>query len=108
MSECRIDELGDKRWFFNDRLHREDGPAVEWANGSKSWWMHGKRHRENGPAIERTDGYKAWWVNHISHREDGPAIEHADGTKIWYLNGKKIECSSNEEFFRIVKMKAFW
>ena len=22
---------GDKDWFLNDKLHREDGPAMEWA-----------------------------------------------------------------------------
>ncbi len=25
----------------------------------------------------------------------------------WYFNGEKIECSSREEFNRIIKMKAF-
>ncbi len=85
MSECRIDDIGTKRWFLNHKLHREDGPAVEYANGSKSWWFHGKRHREDGPAIELTDGYKSW-----------------------YLNGNLINCASNEEFLKLVKLKAFW
>jgi hypothetical protein len=29
-----IDEDGDKIWYLNDLLHREDGPAVEHANGN--------------------------------------------------------------------------
>ena len=40
--ECRVDECGSREWYLNDELHREDGPAVEHANGRKSWWLHGK------------------------------------------------------------------
>ena len=36
----------------NDKCHREDGPAIEGANGSKYWYLNGKLHREDGPAIE--------------------------------------------------------
>jgi hypothetical protein len=52
-----------KRWYKNDQLHREDGPAVEYPNGSKCWYKNGKRHREDGPAIECSNGYKERWVN---------------------------------------------
>ena len=58
---------GGKLWYLNGELHREDGPAREWANGTKIWHLHGKLHRE-----------------------DGPAVEHADGAKEWYLDGKKV------------------
>jgi hypothetical protein len=47
----------------NGELHREDGPAVIWNNGSKSWYLNGKRHREDGPAIELSNGYKSWYLN---------------------------------------------
>jgi hypothetical protein len=30
-----------KRWFKNDLLHREDGHAVENANGNKMWYLEG-------------------------------------------------------------------
>jgi hypothetical protein len=34
---------GSKSWYLNGYLHREDGPAVEWANDSgKSWFLNGK------------------------------------------------------------------
>ena len=26
---------GTKSWFLNGKLHREDGPAGEWADGNK-------------------------------------------------------------------------
>ena len=32
-----IDSYGTKRWYQNGQLHREDGPAVEYADGTKSW-----------------------------------------------------------------------
>ena len=54
---------GTKSWFLNDKLHREDGPAVEHSDGNKEWWLDGKRHREDGPAIEHANGYKAWWLD---------------------------------------------
>jgi hypothetical protein len=54
-------------WYNEvDLLDREDGPAVENANGKK-WYINGKRHRE-----------------------DGPAIEYANGTKYWYLDDKEL------------------
>tara|TARA_R100000541_G_scaffold24153_2_gene33885 strand:+ start:381 stop:614 length:234 start_codon:yes stop_codon:yes gene_type:complete len=31
---------GDKFWCLNNQLHREDGPAVESANGS-NWYLNG-------------------------------------------------------------------
>jgi hypothetical protein len=44
---------GSKWWYKNSILHREDGPAIEWADGSKSWYIDGMLHREDGPAVER-------------------------------------------------------
>jgi len=57
-------------------------------NGNKYWTLNGKLHRENGPAVEYTDGYKAWYLNGKLHKEDGPAVEDSNGDKYWRLNGK--------------------
>lgn len=84
-------------------LHREDGPAVEWANGDKVWWINDKRHRLDGPAIEWASGHKEWWINNKLHREDGPAIEYADGSKAWYYKDKFIDVNSQEEFEEYLK-----
>ncbi len=27
-----------KSWYLNGKLHRTDGPAVEYPNGTKIWW----------------------------------------------------------------------
>jgi len=81
---------GNKEWFLNGNLHREDGPAIELSNGDKHWYLMGKRHREDGPAIEYASGYKEWYLNGNLHREDGPAFEGSNGYKEWYLNGKNL------------------
>jgi hypothetical protein len=59
-----VDKDKNIRWYNDkDQLHRLDGPAVEYADGSKEWYVDGKLHRLDGPAIEYTDGHKAWYVN---------------------------------------------
>jgi hypothetical protein len=58
----QIDSNGNKYWYLNDNLHREDGPAIEMKNSRKEWWINGQRHREDGPAIEYNYGSKDWWL----------------------------------------------
>jgi hypothetical protein len=43
--EMRVDEFGTRRWYLNGKIHREDGPAVEWADGSRQWWYRGEQLR---------------------------------------------------------------
>ena len=86
----KVDDYGTKRWYLDDKLHRVDGPAVEWSDGTKRWFLNGKQHRVDGPAIEYADGSKYWCLNDKRHRVDGPAVEYADGTKYWYLNDKEL------------------
>ena len=66
-------------------MHRETGPACEYANGSKAWYLNGKRHRENGPAVEWPDGYKEW-----------------------HVDGERVDCTDNETFLRMMKFKWCW
>ena len=79
-----INEFGDKEWYLNGNLHREDGPAVEYISGTKYWYING-----------------------LLHREDGPACEYFHGIKEWYYQGKFIDCKNHQEFLRIVKLMAF-
>lgn len=83
----KIDQNGTKSWCIPNTmiLHREDGPAVEYPGGDKRFYLNGKLHNLKGPAVEYTNGYKSW-----------------------YLNGKYIDCKSQEEFERLLKLKAFW
>jgi hypothetical protein len=112
MSDVEIDLEGNKRWYnsngllhredgpaieyvngtkfcyINDQNHREDGPAIEYENGNKEWYLNGKLHRIDGPAIELINGYKAWWVDDKLHRIDRPAVESGSGSKEWWVDGK--------------------
>jgi len=82
----QIFESGTKRWYLDDQLHRENGPAIEYVDGHKEWWYCGKCHRLDGPAIE----------------------DDMSGTKLWFYHGERIYCSSQEEFERLIKLKALW
>ena len=57
--------------YYNDlnHLHREDGPAAEYANRTKSWYLNGYLHRENGPAVEWANGSKEYWLLNIKYTE---------------------------------------
>ena len=85
-----VDEEGTTRWYKDAKctvLHRENGPAIEYADGDKFWYQNGQLHRTDGPAVEWSDGTESWYQNGLRHRTDGPAVEYADGTKRWYING---------------------
>jgi hypothetical protein len=58
-------EYKDMIEYLNEQgdLHREDGPAREFKDGTREWWFNGERHREDGPAFEWSDGSKTWWLN---------------------------------------------
>ena len=62
-SILRIDEYMNKRWFLNNQYHRENGPAVEYANGDRLWCFYDYLHRIDGPAIEYIDGSKYWYYH---------------------------------------------
>tara|TARA_B110000503_G_C6938601_1_gene325889 strand:- start:132 stop:392 length:261 start_codon:yes stop_codon:yes gene_type:complete len=83
-SICEVNSCGDKEWRINGLLHREDGPAVEYANGDK-WW----------------------YLNNLLHRTDGPAVELINGVKAWYYHDKYISCKDNREFLRMIKLMVF-
>jgi hypothetical protein len=128
MQEIKTDQHRTKYYYWNSLLHREDGPAIERVNGNNEWYLHGYRHRKDGPAfisgkiqkywlngkLHREDGpaviyyeeFTEWYYQGLKHRINGPAVEYSDGFKRFYLNGKIIE--SEEEYWRLVKLKAFW
>lgn len=74
----------------NGNYHREDGPATFHANtGNKCWYHHGRLHRIDGPAVEYGNGDKSWLIHGLLHREDGPAIDWRE-VKSWYQHGDLI------------------
>ena len=103
---------GDKLWYKNGLLHRENLPAVI-RSGHKQWYRNGKMHRVGLPALEDSSGYKEWWMdgekhhsvhpvgyyhpygakiwwskNRVHRNGDLPAMVYGNGTKYWYKNGK--------------------
>ena len=87
-----ITKLSDDKleYYVNDKLHRDDGPAVVYHSGSKFWYQHGRRHREDGPAIELWTGTKEWFNHGVRHREDGPAIIWSSGLVEWWIDGRLL------------------
>ena len=51
----------------------------------------GNLHREDGPAVLFADGRQHWYQNGCLHREDGPAFEFVSGKRMWYLQGRRIK-----------------
>jgi hypothetical protein len=98
-------EYKDKVEYYNEKgeLHRTDGPAVLWNDGSKDWIINGQYHREDGPAMEYSNGSKYWYINGKLHREDGPAIQYYNGHKKWWMNG--MEYSEQEWEQQVAKIK---
>ena len=90
-----------KNWFF--RLFNKNDTIViriDILGNHRYINEQGQIHREDGPAVIYTDGTKFWYINNKLHREDGPAYEGPDGSKEWYINDEEL---SEEEFNRHTK-----
>lgn len=83
-----VDSDGNVRFYNNEgKLHRVNGPAIEWVNGAKRWLINGKLHRLDGPAVEYADGRKLWYINDmfIGQSEDGFTNEEFENVKKYYI-----------------------
>jgi len=85
------DTFGTVHHLKDGKHHREDGPAMIFANGDEEWFINGLLHREGGPAVN----YKreqTYYKNGQMHREDGPAFfkKREDGLEeyMWVVEGK--------------------
>ncbi len=86
---ARIWPDGTQRWYQHGELHRDDGPAVIMPNGAWAWFQHDKLHRDDGPTVLETDGTQKWYQCGKRHRDDGPAVIETDGTREWYQHGER-------------------
>lgn len=85
-------------WFYDNELHREDGPAVTLPNASYEWWYKGELHREGGPAeVDLTLGLTKYYIHGKLHRMDGAAVEYRDGSLEWWIEGIQL----SEEAFNL-------
>ena len=77
-----VDHNGTRKYYnAAGQLHREDGPAVVWRDGSLEWYHNGLQHREDGPAAVWSDGTRLWYLNGRPHRINGPTVELPGGIK---------------------------
>lgn len=62
-----IKQVEDGTIFYfkgrTDKLHRLDGPAVIWADGTQMYYVDGKRHRTDGPAVIWANGTQEYYVD---------------------------------------------
>lgn len=50
----------DIEWHWDGKLRRGDNPSV--VSCAANWWyLNGLLHRDNGPAKEYANGYKEWY-----------------------------------------------
>jgi hypothetical protein len=48
MTNPIIDANGTKKWYLHGKLHRTDGPSIEWFDGDKEWWyLNGEEYTED-------------------------------------------------------------
>jgi hypothetical protein len=88
-----VDTDGTIRWYYElGQLHREDGPAVEWADGTKVWCRNGKLHREDGPACEWAEGSREWFIDgkKLTEAQFKARTQSCEG-RIVEIEGKKYK-----------------
>jgi len=64
---------GNTFWYSDPEceiVHRENGPAVEYANGTKVYYQNCKRHRLDGPAIEYDNGDGEYWIDGVQYTKE--------------------------------------
>jgi len=49
-----------------------------------------------------------FYKNGVSHCLEGPACIMKNGAKEYWVNGKRLDCKTDEEFKRLINLKAFW
>ncbi len=93
---------GTREHWHRGRLHREDGPAIEFAGDelrlnlpfgrlrlvgpAELWLRRGRLYRDDEPAIRDAKGSALWFADGRVHREGGPAVEDVDdGTNLWWF-----------------------
>jgi hypothetical protein len=71
ISEVYKDKYNNAWWYKDDKLHREDGPAVEYKDGVNCWYKNGLLHREDGPAMI-IDKKNFWYLDGICYGKKKP------------------------------------
>ena len=90
----RIVDFSDRiEWRKEDKIHREDGPAIEYHNGDRLWLMEDVLHREEGPAIEWNNGNTDYFVYGIQ-------LTKQEFYRLYPLAKKEREKGSQEKYIQ--------
>ena len=77
-------------------------------SGTKIYYKNGNDHREDGPAIEYYDGSTEYRINGITHRIGGPAYIHCEnGIQEYHyvIDGKDITKEQHDLLFDLLKLR---
>ncbi len=96
-----VSRAGVKRWKVNGKLHRLDGPALEYPDGTHAWYYYDVVHRADGPALRTQQKSYEWRYWNKLHRLLGPAVEYDNGRVEWWLEGKQLRF---EEYIKHVPL----
>lgn len=93
-------QLVYESYFFNRKLHREDGPAYQrWNKNGRlvyeEYWLNGELHREDGPAYREWDDngrliYEEYWLNGKKVAKADLHTQSCDG-KVVEIDGKRYK-----------------
>jgi hypothetical protein len=65
-------------WKVGEVLHRLDGPALIYPDGSFEWRRYGILHREKGPAMAWTAGSKRYLSDRMVYDNNGNIVRSSD------------------------------
>jgi hypothetical protein len=90
----RVYHNGGIRWFDKEmKLHRENGPAVEWDNGYKEYYKHGILHNLNGFARIFGGGTGEYYIEGKSYSKQifDKEVARIKGNQEDPFDGKSVE-----------------
>jgi hypothetical protein len=91
--EVKVNKWGDKRYFLNYELHREDGPAIIRANGNTEYWLHGELQKN----VDRDEAKKEEPSITTDALDDAKKVDIDErGNEAHYLHRK---FNKEDEFF---------
>lgn len=69
--------LGGPLYKLAGELHRLNGPAIIWVDGTELWYCSGQLHRDGGPAVVRTNGNNEYWEHgqRVANGSSGSGVD---------------------------------
>jgi hypothetical protein len=112
-------------WRNNGKLHRDDGPAIEYKNGDKLWYQHDKLHRLDGPAIEYENGSQLYFLNDIEYSkkeywkkvnsasqinttDQGRSLQKMTCEEFLERSGREMKNKTQEYIVKVDNIKTAW